>query len=158
MVKSISLDEAKIKTGRTRGDRSSHNRGRSSKGDEHLPFGHRGESDRGPELHKDPHGRNKTSAVGAVVKKSTTPAVADLLDCQAFRRALHEEIPLLPASADRAKSVLERRRRHVVSLVEPLPEASAAPGDEHRLSLEVRGSASATFGQPSRRRPCGPKL
>jgi hypothetical protein len=44
-----------------------------------------------------------------------------------------------------AKSVLERRRRHVVSLVELLPEASAIPGGDGHLSLEVRGRRFGYF-------------
>ena len=44
-----------------------------------------------------------------------------------------------------AKSVLERRRRRVVSLVESLPEASALPGGDSHLSLEVRGRRFGYF-------------
>jgi hypothetical protein len=43
-----------------------------------------------------------------------------------------------------AKSWLERRRRYVVSLTESLPEASTIRAGDRHLSLEVRGSASAT--------------
>ena len=44
-----------------------------------------------------------------------------------------------------AKLVLERRRRHVVSLVESLPEASAIPAGDRHLSLEVRGKRFGYF-------------
>jgi hypothetical protein len=44
-----------------------------------------------------------------------------------------------------AKSVLERRRRRVVSLVESLPEALALPGGDSHLSLEVRGKRFGYF-------------
>src|SRR5258708_9211602 len=44
-----------------------------------------------------------------------------------------------------AKSVLERRRRQVISLVESLPEASAVVAGETHLSLEVRGKRFGYF-------------
>jgi hypothetical protein len=44
-----------------------------------------------------------------------------------------------------AKSVLERRRRRVISLVESLPEASAVVAGETHLSLEVRGKRFGYF-------------
>jgi hypothetical protein len=44
-----------------------------------------------------------------------------------------------------ARSVLERRRRRVVSLVESLPEASAIPGGDGHLSLTVRGKRFGYF-------------
>jgi hypothetical protein len=44
-----------------------------------------------------------------------------------------------------AKSVLERRRQHVISLVESLPDASAIPGGDRHLSLEVRGRRFGYF-------------
>jgi hypothetical protein len=44
-----------------------------------------------------------------------------------------------------AKSVLERRRQHVISLVESLPGASAIPGGDCHLSLEVRGRRFGYF-------------
>jgi hypothetical protein len=44
-----------------------------------------------------------------------------------------------------AKSVLERRRRQVISLVESLPEASAVVAGETHLSLEVRGKRFDCF-------------
>lgn len=43
------------------------------------------------------------------------------------------------------KSVLERRRRRVVALVECLPEGSALPGGDSHLSLEVRGRRFGYF-------------
>ena len=44
-----------------------------------------------------------------------------------------------------AKSLLERRRQHVISLVESLPDASAIPGGDSHLSLEVRGKRFGYF-------------
>ena len=44
-----------------------------------------------------------------------------------------------------AKSVLQRRRRRVVSLVESLPEASALSGGDSHLSLEVRARRFGYF-------------
>jgi hypothetical protein len=52
----------------------------------------------------------------------------------------------LPSTASRTtKSVLARRRRHVVSFVESLPEASAIPAGDRHLSLEVRGRRFGYF-------------
>jgi hypothetical protein len=48
-------------------------------------------------------------------------------------------------SSSVAKSVLERRRRQVVSLVESLPGASVVPGGDRHLSLEVRGKRFGYF-------------
>jgi len=41
--------------------------------------------------------------------------------------------------------VLEGRRRRVISLVESLPDASAVPGGDRHLSLEVRGRRFGYF-------------
>jgi hypothetical protein len=43
------------------------------------------------------------------------------------------------------KSVLDRRRRQVVSLVESLPDASAVPAGDRHLSLQVRGKRFGYF-------------
>jgi hypothetical protein len=52
----------------------------------------------------------------------------------------------LPSTAPRtAKSVLALRRKHVVSFVESLPEASAIPAGDRHLSLEVRGRRFGYF-------------
>jgi hypothetical protein len=54
--------------------------------------------------------------------------------------------PALPATYPRtAKSVLSRRRRHVISFVESLPEASAISAGDRHLSLEVRGRRFGYF-------------
>jgi hypothetical protein len=60
-------------------------------------------------------------------------------DARSMKKALSSPRPRI------AKSVLERRRRHVVSLVESLPEASAIPGGDRHLSLEVRGRRFGYF-------------
>ncbi len=44
-----------------------------------------------------------------------------------------------------ARSVRERRRRRIVSIVESLPAGSAVPGSESHLSLEVRGKRFGYF-------------
>ena len=44
-----------------------------------------------------------------------------------------------------AKSVLDRRRRQVISLVESLPDASAVPAGDSHLSLQVRGKRFGYF-------------
>ena len=44
-----------------------------------------------------------------------------------------------------ARSLLERRRRHVVAFVESLPDAFAVPGGDSHLSLEVRGKRFGYF-------------
>jgi len=43
------------------------------------------------------------------------------------------------------RSVVEKRRRRVISLVESLPEAAATPGGENHLSLGVRGKRFGYF-------------
>ena len=59
--------------------------------------------------------------------------------------ALSMKKGLSPPSPRIAKSLLERRRRRVVSLTESLPEASALPAADRHLSLEVRGRRFGYF-------------